>query len=193
MSDYRGLTPAEKAARGRAAHVRRTAQQPPKMVARETLDRFPGTASQGSLIAPTWMDRLKALLGEAPSAPSAPRPETGMVRQQQPSPSDAEFLRMWEERNRMLQQQKREEGRRRFEEPIPGRPRGMLPSGASAPIQSRFPEALPRPQKRFEGGDLGRPITPQETSMPGEGVYDWEEKVRQAEEALRAAQGAVGG
>ena len=50
----------------------------------------------------------------------APRPR-------QPRPSDAEFLKMWEEKNRMLQEQrKRAAERRMFEEDRP-----MLPSGAS--------------------------------------------------------------
>jgi hypothetical protein len=59
-------------------------------------------------------------------------------RQQQPRPSDAEFLKMWEGRNQMLQQQRGREGERReFEK---GRP--MLPSGAS---DIQRPTAPPRP------------------------------------------------
>ena len=112
-----------------------------------------------------------------------------------PKPTNEDWLAMWEERNRMLQQQRRNEARRKFEErPMRGRARPMLPSGASAPARHPFPGALPRPglEQRFEKGDLGRPIAPQEANLPGESVYDWEEQVRRAEEALRAAQWVAG-
>ena len=121
------------------------------------------------------------------------QPRGGPRRQQQPRPSDAEFLKMWEGRNQVLQQQRGREGERReFEK---GRP--MLPSGASdiqRPTGPLRPErAPPRPQQRFEGGDLGRPMPRQETNLPGEGVYDWEQRVQQAEDALQNAIRAAGG
>jgi hypothetical protein len=132
--------------------------------------------------------------------PSPKTMETGWGRPQgggaRTGPSDDEWLAMWEERNRMLQQQGREKGRRSFEErPMRGRTRPMLASGAAAPMRPSFPEAIGRPtlQQRFEGGDLGRPIAPQETNLPGEGVYDWEQRVQQAEGALQNAIRAAGG
>jgi len=112
-------------------------------------------------------ERRQSLAGGMTPRPSRPSPSAG-AGPTRPEPSDAEFLKMWQGRNQTLQQQRGREGERReFEK---GRP--MLPSGAS---------------------DIRRPTGPLRPGRAqGETVYDWEERVRQAEEALRAAQGAAG-
>ena len=175
MPDYRGLTPAEKAALAMEGSTER------EEIAKQTLP----FATSGS---PGWVQA--SMLPDRPKTMKPYRPSGGG-----PGPTNEDWLAMWEERNRMLQQQRRNEARRKFEErPMRGRARPMLPSGASAPAMHPFPDALPRPglEQRFEKGDLGRPIAPQEANLPGESVYDWEEQVRRAEEALRAAQGVAG-
>jgi len=128
--------------------------------------------------------------------PSPKTMETGWGRPRggaRTGPSDDEWLAMWEERNRMLQQQKGREGvlQKSYQR---DKMRNIEPSlYPREPRRPSFPGVLQRPQQRFEGGDLGRPMPRQETNLPGEGVYDWEQRVQQAEDALQNAIRAAGG